>query len=85
MNFGMRPIEMKRAWIKMTTAVRAATNMTAMIWSPNIGNGYPFGYTTVGLDAANFAALDTNGDKALTQDDDPYRPFYPGKEPFNNR
>ena len=66
-----------------------------MIWSPNIGIGYPFvgagfeGYTPQATDTdpkklANFAVLNTDnlGPSAglLTGTDDPYGPYYPGDE-----
>jgi hypothetical protein len=90
MNFGMRPVEMKQAWIKMTTAIRAATNVTAMVWSPNVGNGYPFfdpnyALPTAVTDPANFAAMNTNGDNVIDEKDDPYGPYYPGIGVFNIR
>lgn len=52
-----------------------------MVWSPNLGSGYPNQATLLpGSDPAEFAALDTNGDGRLTKLDDPYSPFYPGDD-----
>lgn len=56
-----------------------------MLWSPNIGAGYPFGGGLVSLptlanDPINFALLDTNNDGEINQLDDPYLPFYPGDD-----
>lgn len=84
MPYGMKPIEQRAAWTIMSREIRAQTNMTALIWSPNIGGGYP--YLGAGFDQnipsassgdpatqANFQALATNG-RLL----DPYGPYYPG-------
>jgi hypothetical protein len=89
MPYGMKPIEQKQAWAFLSREVRAVTNLTALIWSPNIAGGYPFfgaGYdenipransqTPQGL--ANFRALDTNQDGVLDNRDNPYEPYYPG-------
>jgi hypothetical protein len=58
-----------------------------MVWSPNIGGGYPFigaGYDNViptpQSDPVNFQLLDTDRDGVLTNRDDPYGPYYPGDE-----
>ena len=42
MPYGMSPTTQIAAWRKLSAAVRAQTNMTALLWSPNIGGGYPF-------------------------------------------
>ena len=42
-------------------ATRAVTNMTAMMWAPNPGIDYPFGYT-VSPSSPEFPYLDTNKD-----------------------
>ena len=90
-NYGMRPIEAIKSFRTLATYVHRLTNMTAMVWGPNTGFGYP--YIGSGYDqynprlndpdpkrAANFRVLDTNGDGQLTAADDPYGPFYPGDE-----
>ena len=66
-----------------------------MLWSPNIGNGYPFlgsGFEsnnpkatdTDPIKQANFQELNTDNVGAsagvITNADDPYGPFYPGDE-----
>eukprot|EP00842_Homolaphlyctis_polyrhiza_P003810 jgi/Hompol1/442/HPOL_002501-RA len=87
-GYGMRPIEYKTMFATLATYVRLNTNMTAMLWSPNVGNEYPFGYATPSADAPqiplpgtpNFLQLDTNGNGQLDNGDDPYLPFYPGDE-----
>lgn len=66
-------------------------NALAMVWSPNNGYGYPFngdGFENYNprlndpnpQRAANFRELDTNNDGLLTNEDDPYTPYYPGDE-----
>ena len=49
---------------------------SAMMWAPNYGGGYPFagGQHEAEPGSADFAALDTDGDGALTMADDPYAP-----------
>ncbi|EGF81320.1 hypothetical protein BATDEDRAFT_36866 [Batrachochytrium dendrobatidis JAM81] len=84
-NHGMRPRAYVQAFATLSSYVRANTNMTAMLWSPNIGNSYPFGAVpgqdpTPAVGTAEFAALDTNKDGQLTILDDPYGPYYPGDE-----
>jgi hypothetical protein len=48
-----------------------------MLWSPNYGNGYPFGGPTATPIAPS---LDTNADGMVSVGDDPYAPYYPGDE-----
>ncbi|KAJ3281142.1 hypothetical protein HK104_000180 [Borealophlyctis nickersoniae] len=57
-------------------------NLTALVWAPYEGTGYPFGNDTYSAKpgTANFEALDTNRDKQLTAADDPYKAFWPGDE-----
>jgi hypothetical protein len=43
MDYGLRPVEYKTSFIKMANAVHNRSNLTAMMWSPNIGYQYPFG------------------------------------------
>ncbi|TPX61974.1 mannan endo-1,4-beta-mannosidase [Spizellomyces sp. 'palustris'] len=85
-NYGYRPNTFIPGFQKMATAVRAKTNLTAMLWSPNVGAMYPFtatagdGSTWQTADAANLALLDTNGNGIVDAGDDPYLPYYPGDE-----
>ncbi|KAJ3004899.1 hypothetical protein HKX48_000992 [Thoreauomyces humboldtii] len=87
--YGQRPIAYKRMWTRVVTAIRAVpTNVgrVGFVWGPNVAGvasgGYPFsGETysmTAAINATEFAALDTNGDGALTEADDAYSPYYPG-------
>ena len=82
-NYGMRPLAYKRAFITLASEVRKQTNLTAMVWAPNLGNSYPFGldpYNPTNGPHDEFMALDTNGDGILDIKDDPYEPYFPGPE-----
>ncbi|KAH6579957.1 hypothetical protein BASA61_009945 [Batrachochytrium salamandrivorans] len=84
-GFGMRPREYIQAFTTLASYVRTNTNMTAMLWSPNVGNSYPFGAVagqapTPAVGTPNFLALDTNKDGVLNNLDDPYGPYYPGDQ-----
>jgi hypothetical protein len=72
-NYGQRPAAYKKAYIDLVTKTRAVTNRVSFMWSPNAGNNYPFGTPLAG---AELAALDTNGDGKLDNDDDPYLPYW---------
>ncbi|KAJ3030441.1 UNVERIFIED_CONTAM: hypothetical protein HDU68_008993 [Siphonaria sp. JEL0065] len=58
--------------------------MTAMVWAPNIGFGYPFGTSGGVAIPANgtqaFKLMDTNNDGLIDEWDDPYSPYYPGDD-----
>ncbi|KAJ3328737.1 hypothetical protein HDU91_004038, partial [Kappamyces sp. JEL0680] len=92
---GMQPTAQKIAWQKLVLAIRAQTNMTgilqqltaALVWSPNIGGGYPYlgdGYdlpkATNPNQADDFRALDTNRNGQIDNGDNPYDPYYPGDD-----
>ncbi len=68
----------------MAQTIRRYTNLTAMVWAPNVGINYPFfsmtpsRYPTNVSDPVNFRALDTNNDNIIDWRDDPYGPYYPG-------
>ncbi|KAJ3219012.1 hypothetical protein HDU67_003002 [Dinochytrium kinnereticum] len=85
--YGYRPLAYTAAFRKMTNAVRRYTNLTAMVWAPNVGIQYPFNSGTGDGVAPRplpgtpeFIALDTDGNGVLAMGDDPYGPFYPGDE-----
>ncbi|KAJ3256788.1 hypothetical protein HK103_005162 [Boothiomyces macroporosus] len=81
MAYGFQPVEQKKTWITLTKLIREQTNMTAMVWSPNSGFGYPFGVSGFPPKGSEgFKMLDTNNDGQITVLDDPYMPFYPGDE-----
>ncbi len=64
----------------IANALHQNTSLTAMVWAPNYGGGYPFsgGEYEVKSSDPDFQLLDTNGDNILNQEDDMYAPYYPG-------
>ncbi|KAJ3095957.1 hypothetical protein HDU97_006343 [Phlyctochytrium planicorne] len=85
--YGYRPIAFKTSFRKMATAIRRYTNMTAMVWAPNVGTQYPFNAAPGDKSAERppkgseeFRELDTDGNGEIASGDDPYGPFYPGDE-----
>ncbi|KAJ3215551.1 hypothetical protein HDU67_000272 [Dinochytrium kinnereticum] len=61
------------------------SNMTAMVWSPQVGMGYPwpnqtFSATAGSVSREDWDQLDTNRDGRLNADDDPYAPYFPGDD-----
>lgn len=81
-NYGMKPTQFIPAWRKFTTIVRAHTNLTAMMWAPNVGEGYPYEKSiyTPEPGTPDFKLLDTDKDGKLSPLDDPYTPYWPGAE-----
>ncbi|KAJ3342411.1 hypothetical protein HDU83_006100 [Entophlyctis luteolus] len=82
--WGNAPTLYKASFRQFAGIIRQYTNMTAMVWAPNIGITYPFvgggareSPSKGGLD---FDVLDTNGDGVINNYDDPYTPFYPGDD-----
>lgn len=87
--YGYKPAQYIAAFQLLATAVHARTNMTAMLWSPNVGINYPFSVTSDSTsppptsaqsDPLNFPLLDTNNDGVIDFFDDPYTPYYPGDD-----
>jgi hypothetical protein len=83
-NYGYQPTLYIDSFRKFTLELRKQTNMTAMVWGPNLGTTYPFvGEGLVRLPtpgSREFAVLDTNKDGVIDNKDDPYMPYYPGDE-----
>jgi beta-mannanase len=77
--WSQQPTAYVRAFQRTAAAVHQAPT-SSMLWSPNEGGGYPFagGPYAPQPGSADFTALDTNHDGALTMADDPYGPYYPG-------
>ncbi|KAJ3309574.1 hypothetical protein HDU76_003577 [Blyttiomyces sp. JEL0837] len=81
--YGNKPIQYIAAFRQMAGHVRKYTNMTAMVWAPNIGMAYPFvggGVSESPTAGDNFDLLDTNKNGRIDFNDDPYGPFYPGDD-----
>jgi hypothetical protein len=79
--WGQQPALYIEKFRQVADAVHQAPS-SAMLWSPNEGAGYPFagGEHEVKKDSADMHALDTNGDGKLTNEDDPYAPYWPGDD-----
>ncbi|KAI9328085.1 glycoside hydrolase superfamily [Obelidium mucronatum] len=83
-TYGFDPTGFIPCFQGMAISLRKFTNMTAMVWGPNIGFGYPFGSSGgIPLPAegtANFIAMDTDKNGKIDKFDDPYGPYWPGAE-----
>ncbi|KAJ3360987.1 hypothetical protein HDU91_004171 [Kappamyces sp. JEL0680] len=85
-SYGVHPVNYVKGFQRMSLVIKQYTNLTAMVWSPNVGINYPFStappsfYPTNKTDPANFQALDTNSDGVIDWKDDPYGPYYPGDD-----
>ncbi|CAM6054319.1 unnamed protein product [Sphagnum tenellum] len=87
-QYGLKPSSYITGFRRMASFIRSYTNVTAMLWSPNVGISYPFTTTgssmsqipTISSDPANFHLLDTNNDGVIDAGDDPYMPYYPGDD-----
>ncbi|MET1064385.1 MAG: glycosyl hydrolase [Arthrobacter sp.] len=63
-------------------AIHTRAPGSATMWAPNYGGGYPFagGKYEAKPGSPEFTLLDTDADGALTVNDDPYAPYYPGDD-----
>ncbi|KAJ3415149.1 hypothetical protein HDV05_005429 [Chytridiales sp. JEL 0842] len=78
--YGYQPTRFKETWIRMATVMRSKAPKAALVWSPNMSVGYPFGVVPAGLSAEDLEALDTNGNGRVDYGDDPFTPYWPGDE-----
>ncbi|GAA4192437.1 hypothetical protein GCM10022219_12660 [Microbacterium oryzae] len=80
--WGQQPDEYVDTFRRVASAVHDDVPGAAMMWAPNYGGGYPFTGGAYMAEAGTPAAraLDTDGDGAVTDADDPYAPYYPGDE-----
>lgn len=80
--WGQQPDDYVDAFRRMAVAVHAGAPRTAMMWAPNYGGGYPFAGGTYQAPPGRADAedLDTDGDGTVTGEDDPYRPYWPGRK-----
>ncbi|KAJ3398619.1 hypothetical protein HDU80_008724 [Chytriomyces hyalinus] len=76
--YGEQPTRYVAEYRRLVNAIRAVTRRVSFVWSPNAGNNYPFGVTRVA--DAELAALDTNKDGVIDNEDDPFSPYWPGEE-----
>ncbi|KAI9325510.1 glycoside hydrolase superfamily [Zopfochytrium polystomum] len=83
-TYGNKPVAYIKSFRRMTGFVRKYTNLTAMVWGPNIAITAPFNETTgtspIPNSGPEFDALDTNKDGKVDKNDDPYTPFFPGAD-----
>ncbi|KAJ3287420.1 hypothetical protein HDU79_005704 [Rhizoclosmatium sp. JEL0117] len=83
-SYGFDPINYIPNFRRMSTILKQHTNMTAIVWAPNIGKGYPFstsgGVPLPKVGDPNFDLMDTNKDGVIDENDDPYGPWWPGAE-----
>lgn len=82
-GWGQQPTQYVEAFRTVADAVHAATPYASMVWSPVYGAGYPFGaaYGDVDPDReGDVEALDTDDNGVLDGADDPYGPYWPGRE-----
>jgi hypothetical protein len=80
-TWGQQPQAYVAAFRTVAAAVHRTTDQAAMVWAPVYGSGYPFGRSYGRVDPAGSrraAQLDTNGDRRVTEADDPYGPYWPG-------
>lgn len=80
--WGQQPAHYIEVFREVAAAVHETAPGTAMMWAPNYGGGYPFtgGQFAARPGTSDYAALDTNGDGAVTMEDDTYAPYFPGDE-----
>lgn len=78
--WGQHPEEYVATFQRLAADVHDRAPLTAMLWAPNYGSGYPFagGKFSAPPGSRDFRLLDTNGDGVLDMRDDPYAPYYPG-------
>ena len=76
------PAEYRATYRMLAEAIRRRAPMTALVWAPNYGGGYPFHGGTFEAQPGStaFDELDTNDDGMLNMADDMYAPYYPGDD-----
>jgi hypothetical protein len=82
-SWGQQPTAYVAAFREVAAEVHRTTPAAAMVWSAAYGAGYPFGaaYGDVAPSAPeDLTELDTSGDGIVSQADDPYGPYWPGKD-----
>lgn len=76
--WGHQPTAYAAAFRRLAEAVRAGAPASALMWAPAYGGGHPF--TITRIRPADAAVLDVDGDGAVTREDDPYAPYWPGAD-----
>ncbi|MEV7429900.1 glycosyl hydrolase [Nocardioides sp. NPDC092400] len=80
--WGQQPAAYVAAFRRVAEAVHRGAPGTAMVWAPNYGGGYPFagGAHQAAPGSPDARVLDTDGDGSVTRRDDPYAPYWPGRQ-----
>ncbi len=90
-TWGMQPAKYRRAFRMVADAVHQRAPLTAMVWAPYLGGGYPYDHNwktmwdmiydaNLHCTIEDWVLLDSNNDGILSSADDPYLPYYPGDE-----
>ncbi|MCW2811106.1 MAG: hypothetical protein JWP61_1564 [Friedmanniella sp.] len=79
--WGQDPAAFRTAFRRVAAAVHADAPGSAMMWAPSYGGGYPFsgGSYYAGAQTTRGRQLDSNHDGRLSEADDPYAPYWPGR------
>lgn len=77
--WGQQPTQFLKLWKRIFTAIRRDAPLTALVWAPSSGNGYPYS-TNANHSPQDLLLLDTNKDGKVDANDDPYSPYYPGDD-----
>lgn len=86
MSFGLKPTSYKAKFQILADYIHTLTNLTAMVWAPNIAGGtyssppttFKNNYPEPGTD--DFRLLDPNSNGEIENSEDSYQPYYPGDE-----
>ena len=78
--WSQKPAQYIEAFRLVADSIHRRAPLTAMLWAPNYGGGYPFagGVYEAKPGTSDFQLLDTNHDGRLSMLDDMYQPYYPG-------
>lgn len=80
--WGQQPTLFIKKFIEFAGIIHASAPNVAMVWTPNQGWGYPWagGEYSVTPISSDYSVLDTNDDGIVSDQDDPYSPYYPGND-----
>ncbi|KAI8899058.1 hypothetical protein BC833DRAFT_520250, partial [Globomyces pollinis-pini] len=78
--WGQQPNKFLYHWKMLREILKSVpgADRTALVWAPHDGTLYP--YDSKNQKGDDFICLDTNKDGKLDQYDDPYSPYFPGKD-----
>lgn len=80
--WGQLPTLYVEKYREFATFVHHLAPNVAMAWTPNQAWGYPWaqGTYSIASTSTEMSILDTNHDGQLSEEDDPYLPYYPGDD-----